>query len=60
MKNVRLRKAAELLKEGGLSIAEIADQVGFNTPSYFTNHSRNCLGYCLHNIISDVLVIRRR
>ena len=28
VKNVRLRKAAELLKEGGLSIAEIADQVG--------------------------------
>ena len=36
MKNVRLRKAAELLKEGGLTIAEIADKVGFNTPSYFT------------------------
>ena len=36
VKNVRLRKAAELLKEGGLSIAEIADKVGFNTPSYFT------------------------
>ena len=36
VKNVRLRKAAELLKEGGLTIAEIADKVGFNTPSYFT------------------------
>ena len=44
MKNVRLRKAAELLKEGGLSIAEIADKVGFNTPSYFTKSFKKLFG----------------
>lgn len=44
VKNVRLRKAAELLKEGGLSIAEIADQVGFNTPSYFTKSFKKLFG----------------
>ena len=44
VKNVRLRKAAELLKEGGLTIAEIADQVGFNTPSYFTKSFKKLFG----------------
>ena len=44
VKNVRLRKAAELLKEGGLSIAEIADKVGFNTPSYFTKSFKKLFG----------------
>ncbi len=33
---VRLRKAAELLKEGHYSIAEISERVGFNSPSYFS------------------------
>ena len=36
--------AAELLKEGGLSIAEIADKVGFNTPSYFTKSFKKLFG----------------
>lgn len=44
MKNVRLRKAAELLKAGGLSIAEIAEQVGFNTPGYFTKSFKKRFG----------------
>lgn len=44
VKNVRLRKAAELLKEGGLTIAEIADKVGFNTPSYFTKSFKKLFG----------------
>ncbi len=36
MKQYRLRKAADLLKEGR-TVAEVADLVGFNTPSYFTS-----------------------
>lgn len=44
MKNVRLRKAAELLKAGGLSIAEIAERVGFNTPGYFTKSFKKLFG----------------
>jgi signal transduction histidine kinase/ligand-binding sensor domain-containing protein/DNA-binding response OmpR family regulator len=33
---VRLRKAAELLKDGGYRINEICYMVGFNSPSYFS------------------------
>ena len=33
---LRLRKAAQLLVEGDLSVSEICDQVGFGTPSYFS------------------------
>ena len=32
----RLKKAAQLLKEGGYKINEICYMTGFNTPSYFT------------------------
>jgi len=55
VKNVRLRKAAELLKEGGLSIAEIADQVGFNTPSYFTKSFKKLFGVLPTDKWIDVL-----
>ena len=33
---LRLRKAAQLLVEGDLSVSEICYQVGFGTPSYFS------------------------
>jgi len=33
---VRLKKSAELLRDGVHSIAEISEMVGFNSPSYFT------------------------
>ena len=32
----RLKKAAQLLKEGSCKINEVCYMVGFNTPSYFT------------------------
>lgn len=32
---IRLRRAAEMIGEGGLSLAEIADRTGFSTPAYF-------------------------
>lgn len=33
----RLKKAAELLNEGGRKISDIAERVGINSPSYFTS-----------------------
>ena len=35
---IRLRRAARLLEKSQLSIAEIAYQVGFNNPKYFTKY----------------------
>ena len=40
----RIRLAARLLKESGLSIAEIADRTGFCNPAYFTNTFRHATG----------------
>ena len=34
-KTLRLKRAAELLREGRHKVSEICDLVGFNTPSYF-------------------------
>ncbi|SHE89287.1 hybrid sensor histidine kinase/response regulator transcription factor [Dysgonomonas macrotermitis] len=36
VRNIRLKKAAELLKRQELTIAEVAYNVGFSTPAYFT------------------------
>ena len=44
IKNIRLKKAAELLKESQLSIVEVADSVGFNTPNYFTKSFKKLFG----------------
>ncbi|WP_294546522.1 ATP-binding protein [uncultured Bacteroides sp.] len=44
VKVIRLKKAAELLKQGQLSIAEIAYTVGFSTPSYFTQSFKKVFG----------------
>lgn len=44
VKVIRLKKAAELLKQGQLSIAEIAYTVGFSTPSYFTQSFKKAFG----------------
>lgn len=35
IKNIRLKRAAQLLKGSKLSMSEVADMVGFSSPSYF-------------------------
>lgn len=44
MRNIRLKKAAELIKEGMYPIVEIAEKVGFNTHSYFTKSFKEMFG----------------
>ncbi len=44
VKNIRLKKAAELLKNGDLTVVEVAYTVGFNTPGYFTKSFKKMFG----------------
>lgn len=44
IRNTRLKKAAELIKEGIYSVVEIAEKVGFNTHSYFTKSFKEMFG----------------
>lgn len=36
IRTIRLRRAAAMLSEGNLSVAEISEQTGFSSPSYFS------------------------
>jgi len=36
LRDIRLRRAAELLRQGGMSIDSIASKVGFASRSYFS------------------------
>ena len=36
IRNIRLKKAAQLLASGNQSISEVAYEVGFSDPNYFT------------------------
>lgn len=42
----RLKKAAQLLKEGECKINEVCYMTGFNTPSYLPSVSKNNLVFC--------------
>lgn len=44
MKNVRLAKAAELLKNPGITVSQVAQEVGIDDPSYFTRQFKQVLG----------------
>ncbi|WP_221411542.1 two-component regulator propeller domain-containing protein [Dysgonomonas sp. 216] len=44
VRSIRLKKAAELLKEGNLTVVEVAYMVGFNTPGYFTKSFKKMFG----------------
>jgi len=50
MRSVRLQKAMELLETTDLNISEIAYQVGFNTPSYFSRVFSEEFGYAPNTI----------
>ena len=41
IRNFRLDKAAVLMQKSNMTIAEIAYQVGFTTPNYFTKAFKN-------------------
>ena len=44
LKNIRLAKATELLRDSSNPIASVAFSVGFDDPSYFTRQFRQALG----------------
>ncbi|SEK77846.1 Signal transduction histidine kinase [Parapedobacter koreensis] len=41
---IRLKRAAQLLRDSQLHVAEIADMVGFNTLKYFNKHFKDTFG----------------
>ena len=43
IRNIRLQRAAQLLTENELSIAEIAERTGFSSSSYLSNASKKCM-----------------
>ncbi len=45
LRTMRLKRAAQLLaQDSGLSVTEVAEMVGFNTPKYFTRYFREMFG----------------
>lgn len=44
IRDIRLKRAARLLAETNLSVVEIAEKVGFSTPSYFTKCFKEMFG----------------
>lgn len=44
IRSIRLKRAAQLLNQTGLTIAEVAYQVGFNNPKYFTRYFKEEFG----------------
>lgn len=41
---IRLKRACQLLKDSGLTVAEVAYQVGYNSPKRFAQHFKNEYG----------------
>ena len=44
MRRIRMERAARLLREGRLSISEIAEQTGFQSPGYFSRLFQEAYG----------------
>lgn len=53
---IRLKRAADLLENSQLSVSEIAYQVGFNSPRYFTRYFKEYY----NELPSDYITKRRR
>lgn len=49
----RLNRAAELLRLGGMSVSEVAEDVGFDNPFYFSNRFRKAYGKSPRAFVSD-------
>lgn len=45
IRSIRLQRAAQLIREGELTISEIADRVGFSSTSYFSKCFQEMYGY---------------
>lgn len=45
IKEIRLRKAMELMKQEGMTASEVSYQTGFSSPAYFTNCFHDFYGY---------------
>lgn len=45
IRDIRLNKALELLKQSRLTVSEIAYQLGFNSPAYFNKCFHDQFGY---------------
>ena len=44
MRSIRLKRAAQLLVQGGYPVATVSELVGFNTPKYFAKHFKDAYG----------------
>ncbi len=55
IRTVRLKRAAQLLEKSQLTVAEIAYQVGFNNPEYFTKYFKTEF-----NVLPSVYVSRKQ
>jgi len=53
VKNIRLKRAAELIIQGELTITEVAYKVGFSTPSHFSQSFKRMFGVVPTNYASE-------
>lgn len=44
IRSIRLKRAAQLLAQGGFPVAEVSEMVGFNTPKYFAKYFKEAFG----------------
>jgi AraC-like DNA-binding protein len=52
IRSIRLQQARILLEKGSLNVSEVAYQVGFNDPAYFTRAFKKQYGFAPKTFIS--------